>query len=99
MTRTRVHNQGFTDRLPGSKNLLKLCANLCAHMHFPGEKSAYFYGVFSRALDPKMFRTIYLHSNDLLRSHIENIPGRGNVVIVYTLVLMKKSESFITVLG
>lgn len=60
----RVHNQGFI--LPGSINPLTLYANLCAYMHFPGAKRPYFYGIFGRALDPKMFRTIYLYSSDQL---------------------------------
>lgn len=63
---TRVHNQGFIHRLLGSINPLALYANLCAYMHFPGAKRSYFYGVFGRALEPKMCRTIYLYSSDQL---------------------------------
>lgn len=51
-------------------------------------------GFFSRALDPIIVRTIYFHSKDLPSSQTEITPRTGSIVIIYTLMLMKRIGEF-----
>lgn len=88
LTRIGVHNQGFIDRLPGSKDFLKLCAvrvpvsiNLERKVHpFIG----FSIGILtSKCLGPFTFIvTICL----VVKLQI----SLGDAIIIYTLALMKK---------
>lgn len=63
------------------------CMQICVHMRIFLERKAHTFMrfFFSPALDPKMFRTISLHSSDLVSSQTENIPPEEVTLLSFTL--------------